>query len=148
MANIHKQKIEYDILSKLSLCFCPFKHEDMYPLINNGMDHNYNIKTHSEGYYDSKFIYDKTGYWPEELYRLGIVYILKDGSLSPVFNIRGATNIPKYNESFYSIQKSISEELKSDNPNINNVLNEIDFSEDNYLIVGGKADNENAKGVI
>jgi hypothetical protein len=37
---------------------------------------------------------------------LGIVYILKDGSLSPVFNIRGATNIPV----FKGIPSDISEE--------------------------------------
>jgi hypothetical protein len=94
MANIHKTRIEYDMLSKLSLCFCPYKHEELYPLtVDNGINKNYEINTSSHGYYDSEYIYNKTGYWPGELYRLGIVYILKDGSLSPVFNIRGATNI-------------------------------------------------------
>jgi hypothetical protein len=43
MANIHKSKVEYDILSKLSLCFCPYKSEEKYPLINGGIDENYNI---------------------------------------------------------------------------------------------------------
>jgi hypothetical protein len=99
MANIHKSKIEYEILSKLSLCFCPYKHEEEYPLaVNNNINEDYEITSHSNGYYDSKYIYDKTGYWPGELYRLGVVYILKDGSLSPVFNIRGATNIPVLQE--------------------------------------------------
>jgi hypothetical protein len=28
------------------------------------------------------------------------------------------------------------------------ILNEVDYAEDNYMIVGGVADNENAKGVI
>jgi hypothetical protein len=93
MANIHKSKIEYDLLSKLSLCFYPYKTEEQYPLINDGISESYEISAKSMGYYDSKYIYDKTGYWPGELYRLGVVYILKDGSLSPVFNIRGATNI-------------------------------------------------------
>mgnify|MGYP006874619163 CR=1 FL=1 len=93
MANIHKSKVEYDLLSKLSLCFCPYKSEEPYPLSDNGIDEDYNINATTDGYYDSKYIYDKTGYWPGELYRLGVVYILKDGSLSPVFNIRGATNL-------------------------------------------------------
>jgi hypothetical protein len=96
MAHIHKSKVEYDLLSKLSLCFCPYKHEEDYPLINGGMDENYDISSVSDGYYDTQYIYDKTGYWPGELYRLGVVYILKDGSLSPVFNIRGATDIPVF----------------------------------------------------
>jgi hypothetical protein len=94
MAHIHKSKIEYDILSKLSLCFCPYKHEEVYPLAGERIDEFYNITTTSNGYYDSKYIYDKVGYWPGELYRIGIVYILKDGSLSPVFNIRGTTDLP------------------------------------------------------
>ena len=40
-------------------------------------------------YYDPKNIYYHLGYWPEEIYRLGVVYIMKDDSLSPVFNLRG-----------------------------------------------------------
>lgn len=40
-------------------------------------------------YYDPKNIYYNLGYWPEEIYRLGVVYIMKDDSLSPVFNLRG-----------------------------------------------------------
>ena len=32
MANVHKTRIEYDRLSKLSLCFCPYKYEEEYPL--------------------------------------------------------------------------------------------------------------------
>jgi hypothetical protein len=53
MANIHKTKIEYDILSKLSLCFCPYKHEEKYPLINGGMNETYDINSSSDGYYDT-----------------------------------------------------------------------------------------------
>lgn len=40
-------------------------------------------------YYDSKNVYYNLGYWPDEIYRLGVVYIMKDDSLSPVFNLRG-----------------------------------------------------------
>lgn len=161
MANIHKSRIEYDKLSKLSLCFCPYKSEEPYPLINDGMNENYEISAMSTGYYDSQYIYNKTGYWPEELYRVGVVYILKDGSLSPVFNIRGATNIPSLNnpvtnEAIYSYrvdqdlhntQKKLESGL-NDSEYLDTVLNDIDYSEENYLIVGGTADNENAKGVI
>ena len=143
MANIHKSKIEYDILSKLSLCFCPYKHEEDYPLVNDGINEIYEITAKSDGYYDSQYIYDKTGYWPGELYRLGIVYILKDGSLSPVFNIRGATNIPtKSTEPYYVVESKFNSDSLSD------VLASIDYSEEDFMIIGGMAENENAKGVI
>jgi hypothetical protein len=147
MANIHKTKIEYDILSKLSLCFCPYKHEEAYALSDCGITETYHISAKSDGYYDTQYIYDKTGYWPGELYRLGIVYILKDGSLSPVFNIRGATNIPvkstDASEYFYKIEKEFS-----DGYSLDDILAKIDYSEEDFMIIGGTAVNENAKGVI
>ena len=141
MANIHKSKIEYDILSKLSLCFCPYKATENYPLTDSSdFTELYEINSNSDGYYDSKYIYDKTGYWPNELYRLGVVYILKDGSISPVFNIRGATNIS--NAVKYKIDKDFKDKPLSD------ILASIDYSDESYLITGGIAENENAKGVI
>lgn len=42
---------------------------------------------HSE-YYSTKNIYYSVGYWPEEWYRFGIVFVLKDGATTPVFNMR------------------------------------------------------------
>ena len=152
MANIHKSKIEYDLLSKLSLCFCPYKTEEIYPLSNGGMDSNYNISSFSDGYYDTQFIYDKTGYWPGELYRLGVVYILKDGSLSPVFNIRGGTNIPtlQYDSEHgvYKYQYKIDQEFAKNEKPFKTILQEIEYSESDYMIIGGQIANENAKGVI
>lgn len=140
MANIHKTRVEYDTLSKLSLCFCPYKKQEEYPLF---MDENYFISSKSDGYYDSQYIYNKTGYWPEELYRVGIVYILKDGSLSPVFNIRGATNIGvEGQEVLYKVEADFKDKSLED------VLAEIDYSEEDFMIIGGTAQNENAKGVI
>lgn len=40
-------------------------------------------------YYSVENIYKYTGYWPNELYRFGVVYIFNDGSKSPVFNMNG-----------------------------------------------------------
>ena len=45
--------------------------------------------TQSIEYYDPKNIYYNLGYWPDEFYRLGVVYIMNDDSLSPVFSLRG-----------------------------------------------------------
>ena len=76
--------------------------------VNQNINELYDITSPSEGYYDTKYIYDSTGYWPGELYRFGVVYILKDGSLSPVFNIRGATNLENSDTSKYSIEEAFN----------------------------------------
>ena len=48
------------------------------------------ITTKNSGeYYNPKNIYERLGYWPDELYRFGIVYIFEDGSRSRVFNLTG-----------------------------------------------------------
>ena len=40
-------------------------------------------------YYNTKNIYYNVGYWNEEYYRIGIVYIFNDNTKSPVYNIIG-----------------------------------------------------------
>ena len=44
-------------------------------------------------YYNTKNIYNYVGYWPEEIYRFGIVYIMANGTLSPVFNVLGVQDL-------------------------------------------------------
>ena len=44
-------------------------------------------------YYNVDNIYYNLGYWDQEIYRTGIVYILNDYTLSPVFNTRGIKNL-------------------------------------------------------
>jgi hypothetical protein len=61
------------------------------------MDEDYAISSVNKGYYDPEFIYYNTGYWGNELYRFGIVYILPNNELSPVFNIRGRENVGVFN---------------------------------------------------
>lgn len=56
--------------------------------------------TQSE-YYNANNIYYNLGYWPDEIYRLGVVYILNDDTLTPVFNLRGH-NFNSLNESNFS----------------------------------------------
>lgn len=40
-------------------------------------------------YYNTSSIYNRLGYYPGEMYRFGVVYILNDGSTTPVFNMNG-----------------------------------------------------------
>ena len=64
---------------------------------------NYSIKENSDiteaEYYSPTNIYYRLGYWPDEIYRLGIVYIMNDDSLSPVFNLRGCEFKSVYDKS-------------------------------------------------
>lgn len=86
MGNIHKPELPYEELADLSLRFLPYVKEVVYPL---DMDREYTIKSNVRGYYDPSYIYSNVGYWNDEYYRFGIVYIMPNNELSPVFNIRG-----------------------------------------------------------
>lgn len=45
--------------------------------------------SNGEEYYNPKTIYNNLGYWPEEYYRFGIVFIKDDDTLTPAFNLLG-----------------------------------------------------------
>jgi hypothetical protein len=91
LGNVKKYTPDYETLSKLSLGFVPYYDvESEEAALGSVLDETYS----SGGYYDVKNIYNKVGYWNEEIYRFGIVYILSNGSLSPVYNIRGINDVP------------------------------------------------------
>lgn len=71
-----------DITEQASLIWKQASIEDNNYLPAVSMDYR-----NGEEYYSTDNIYKKVGYYPGELYRFGIVYILKDGSKTPVFNI-------------------------------------------------------------
>ncbi len=48
-----------------------------------------NLDYNNVGYYDSKNIYNKVGYFPNEYYRFGVVFIYNNGTLSNVYNTLG-----------------------------------------------------------
>ena len=80
-------------------------------------------------YYSPYNIYYKLGYWPDEMYRLGVVYIMRDDSLSPVFNLRGTS----------------FEDTINNNSNLSNKIDlykdankkEMNYLEQNAFIGGG-----------
>lgn len=63
------------------------------------VDFEYNKDTDSDSYnseyYSTKNIYKYVGYWPDEWYRFGVVFVLKDGATTPVFNMHGGYWIKK-----------------------------------------------------
>ena len=93
LGNVHKPDIQYQELSDLALRFLPYVKEETYML---DIDHNYNISSTDRGYYDPQFIYHNTGYWNKEFYRFGIVFIMPNNELTPVFNIRGRHKVKPF----------------------------------------------------
>ena len=77
-------------------------------------------------YYNVNNIYYKLGYW-EDIYRVGIVYVLNDYTLSPVFNIRGINS------------------LGLNTMSVSSTINKPVPIEEDYSISGT---NHNAKGVF
>lgn len=146
LGNVHKPEIPYKELSDLSLHFLPYLKNKDYEC---KFDQNYNINTSSLGYWNSQYIYNYVGYWNNEFYRLGVVYILPNGELTPVFNIRGCSNVNEFNSNV---------SLYTDIPlYVQNQRNYINYNETDYQLaanavknseIKSTALNENIKGVI
>ena len=144
LGNINKPDIPYIDLIDISLRFCPCLESTEYKAEIN---QDYVITDVGQSYYSPGFIYSKTGYWNHEYYRFGIVYILSDGTLSPVFNVRGYSNLTKETEYKYHhfIDSSGTRQY-------------ISFDDTTYKISGGEyikknageenAGEENAGGVV
>ena len=141
LGNLAKTTIDYKELTDISLRFVPRITREDYN-IQNKVSSDYQLGTdYANSYYNTKFIYNKVGYWTSEIYRLGIVYILKDNTLSPVFNIRGKADI------------SESENYAKFSYYLDGDRNYISYQEDTSLIIysdpsESNSSLENAKGVI
>ena len=134
--NINKPDINYKELKDLSLRFLPTV--DDTAKIGN-VDSVYNDSTGKYEYYNTFNIYNNVGYWNDDIYRLGIVYILKDNTLSPVFDIRGRNNLDL--SSPYTTTNVFVDVEKTER-------NYININEETGLIVGSSYELENAKGII
>ena len=159
LANVHKPDIPYNELSDLSLRFLPYLKQETYTV---DIDQDYNVSTSNKGYLDPLFIYNKTGYWGKEIYRFGIVYILPNGELSPVFNIRGGYNIKELGSAGTTQEIALAAENPKYIDNqytnipvyINNGItqerNYVNYNEESYTLLGydGADPYENIKGVV
>lgn len=91
--NITKKYDLYQYLANLSLFITP---EIVNEETIGNLNHNYEeTVSYTKGYeyYNVNNIYYRLGYWDQEIYRFGIVYILNDYTLSPVFSIRGTKEL-------------------------------------------------------
>ena len=57
----------------------------------NSLNSSYGSNSLDFGYYNTKNIYNKTGYFNQEYYRFGVVFIYQNGTLSNVYNTLGGT---------------------------------------------------------
>lgn len=149
LANVDKPKTEYDELRDCALRFLPVIDDSKtYDINQIGLDYTGSA---SGTYYDSQFIYNYVGYWDDELYRFGIVFIQSDNTLSDVYNIRGGmldssttannyTNVNFYDDSGNRIYVNYDEQyytIVSDSVN----SDDSESSTESILY-------ENAKGVV
>lgn len=151
LGNVHKPNIPFETLNDLSLRFLPYLKDRKYDI---DIDEEYSINSTSRGYYDPIYIYNNVGYWNKELYRLGIVYILSTGELTPVFNIRGRTGLTNFKE---AVRDSDTKNYCDDQYNYYRPGVPIKYNDSNNLIIppeteegiqGINITNENIKGVI
>lgn len=94
------------------------------------VNENY-IGLNGSEYYDPKNIYECLGYWPEEYYRFGIVFIKDDDTLTPVFNVIGC----EFNsDNFNSLEGIISSNVKY----LHEKFNDNGFFEENGKLIANK----------
>jgi hypothetical protein len=137
MGNVANADLPYKELTDLSLRFLP--------QINTSnsighVDQNYKDSTGEYEYYNANNIYYKLGYWNDEIYRFGVVYILNDYTLSPVFNVRGIRNL-------YDATSSRSETSFDYYP-VRNKNGEREYIEIDKETFSLRNTNENCKGVV
>lgn len=146
LGNVAKPDTPYKDLTDISLRMLPILNSVDSKNTIGQVEYNYvddSSLINSYEYYNTKNIYYNVGYWDNEIYRLGVVYIMSDNSLSEVFNIRGGNNIRNITDYTINNPKINPETLYSDNGD----RQYITIDEDTNCIHGGKP-LENSKGVV
>ncbi len=147
LANVDKLKIPYEDLADCALRFFPIiDTTEQYNVDQLGVDYTGST---SNTYYDTSYIYNKVGYWDDEMYRFGVVFILSDNTLTDVFNVRGGVLTTDITQNDYTQVELFDEDE-------NRVY--VNYDEQYYRIVDDSSSDdvsyntvvnyENAKGVI
>lgn len=146
LGNVAKPDTPYKDLTDISLRMLPILNSVDSKNTIGQVEYNYvddSSLINSYEYYNTKNIYYNVGYWDNEIYRLGVVYIMSDNSLSEVFNIRGGNNIKNITDYTINNSEINPEALYNDNGD----RQYITIDEDTNCIHGGKP-LENSKGVV
>lgn len=146
LGNVAKPDTPYKDLTDISLRMLPILNSVDSKNTIGQVEYNYvddSSLINSYEYYNTKNIYYNVGYWNNEIYRLGVVYIMSDNSLSEVFNIRGGNNIKSITDYTINNPEINPEILYSDSGD----RQYITIDEDTNCLHGGKP-LENSKGVV
>ena len=129
--NVKETKIDYEELTDLALRITPELTHVGIGHINQFYKEDSSEKTVDRRYeyYNVNNIYNYLGYWDDEFYRFGVVFILNNYTLSPVFNIRGINNLTTKTV-FNKIPVYTTQNYRKDpNPTRNKITrNKEDFS--------------------
>ena len=149
LGNVSNPDIEYKELTDLSLHFLA----ELNTSNNIGrVDKDYKDNSGLYEYYNVLNIYNKLGYWNDEIYRFGVVYILNDFTLSPVFNIRGISKLTTLGDSERVDWTDYPLFKKGFDPTSTNNISVIQSNRE-YIPINKEtckldSQNENSKGVI
>ena len=102
LGNVKEAEINYEELTDLALRITPeLTHVSIGHIDEQYKEDSAVNTTRKYEYYNVNNIYNYLGYWDDEFYRFGVVFILNNYTLSPVFNIRGIdrlTTSTKFND--------------------------------------------------
>lgn len=146
--NVDKEDIPYKELSDLSLRIYPsVESKNCIGKINEEYKDVSNSENKFE-YFNSKNVYNFTGYWNREIYRFGVVYIMHDGSLSPVFNVRGKDLLGSTSDMLPTLSMKI-EALGYSRVDVRNASGERIYVEDGTnSLIANSSNLDNSKGVV
>lgn len=152
LGNVANPDIPYKELTDLSLHFLPeLNVENNIGRVDKDYKDNSGVAQPYE-YYNVMNIYNRLGYWNDEIYRLGVVYILNDYTLSPVFNIRGISRLAKLGDADRIDWKDYPLFKEGFDPTSTNDIATIQANRE-YIPINKEtykldSQNENSKGVV
>lgn len=133
LANTKAFEHDYAALQRMAWCIYPqIDVDDGVQLPDTDVSEATSVK----GYYLPENVYYKVGYWPDEYYRFGIVFVYNNNQLSPVFNVMGYD--------MNKVTKPTLDEFCKQNSSGNLELPE--YEPDNYFFDKEKC--SNSKGVV
>lgn len=138
-AHNYKIKKHHKELKDLALRFLPYLDKS---LIYTSLNPEYKDNI-TNTYYNPQFTYKYTGYW-SDIYRLGIVFMYSDYTLSDVYNVRGCEELQDILNTEHNFQDI---PIKDDN----GIRRYIKYNEETFLLDEDKEPVyklENVKGVV
>lgn len=146
--NIGRSHIYYNELNNLSLRLLPTPVYKSSKEELGELDEMYNpVEDEDKAmYFSIKNAYNKTGYFPNEIYRFGIVYVLHDGMYTHAFPLRGGFGIQSDADDITSPNCYAYQE-KDGEKSYDIFEEDIDINEESYILNNANILYENSKGV-